>query len=104
MLVQVFEMEPLQRDPGPLELLVDPGHVGLRPGHAHDVVHAPEESGFELRIVPLHRQRPRQIRLPSPAAVFRHGAEPDPAGPGDRPVGQALLVLQAQNLANLSHR
>ena len=42
--------------------------------------------------------------LLGPAAVLRHRAQPDPAGPGDGPVGQALLVLQSKNLADLSHQ
>ena len=103
-LLQVLEVEPLQGHPRPLELLVDPGHVGQRPGHAHDVPHPLEQPGFELGVVPLGRQRPCQARLPGPAAILRHRAQAHAAGAGDRPVGQALLVLQSKNLADLSHQ
>jgi hypothetical protein len=104
MLLEVLEVEPLQGHPGPLELLVDPGHIGQRPGHPDDVAHPLEEPGFKLGVVPLGRQRPPQVCLPSPAAVLRHRAQPHAVGPGDGPVGQALLVLESKNLADLSHR
>ena len=62
-------------------------------------------SGFELGVVvPLGGERPRQIRPLGPAAIVRHRAEADPAGAGNRPVGQVLVVLQSQNLADLPHR
>ena len=82
-----FEVKPLQGHPRPLEFLVDPGHVGQRPRHAHDVTDALEQPGFELGIVPLGRQRPRQSRLPGSAAVLGHRPQPHAAGPGDGPVG-----------------
>src|SRR5437867_9987174 len=37
-------------------------------------------SGFELGVVPLGGERPRQIRPLGPAAIVRHRAEADPAG------------------------
>src|SRR5439155_4487067 len=40
----------------------------------------PEEPGFELGVVPLGGERPRQIHPLGPAAIVRHRAEADPAG------------------------
>ena len=102
--LQVLEVEQLQRYSRPLQLLMEPGHVGPGPGHAHKRVDLPEEPGFQLGVVPLGGQRPRQIRLLGPAAIIRHRAEADPTGAGDRPVGQVLVVLQSKNFANLPHR
>jgi len=104
MVLQIFEVQPLERDPWSLELAVDPGHVGQGSGHTDEVADPLEQPGLELGVVPLGRQRPAQGRLLSPAAVLGHRAQPHATRPGDRPVGQALLVLQSKDLANLPHR
>jgi hypothetical protein len=83
---------------------MDPGHVGPGPGHADHIADPLEQAGFELRVVPLGWQGPRHAGLLSPAAVLRHRAQPHAAGAGNGPVGQALLVLQSKNLADLPHQ
>jgi hypothetical protein len=69
MLGEVLEVQPLQSHPGSLELLVELGHGGQRPGHPHDVADPAEEPGLELGVIPLRRQRPRHAGLLSPVAV-----------------------------------
>ena len=102
--LQVLQVQPLQGDTRALELLVDPGHVGQGPGHADHVAHPLEQPGFHLGLVPVGRQGPRQPRLLGAAAVLRHRAQAHAAGQGNGPVGQALLVLQSKNLADLPHQ
>jgi hypothetical protein len=83
---------------------VEPGHVGERPGHAHDVADPLEQPGLELSVVPLGGQRPRQAGLLGPVAVLSHRPHAHPAGPGNGPVGEALLVLQTKDFTDLSHQ
>jgi hypothetical protein len=97
-------VEPLQRHAGPLQLLVEPGHVGQRPRHADEIPHPPEQPGFELGVVPLGRQWPRQVCHAGPPTVLGHRGHAHAAGTGNGPVGQVLLVLQSKNFADLPHR
>jgi hypothetical protein len=101
---EVFQVEPLQGHPGSLELLVELGHGGQRSGDPHHVANPAEQTGLELGVIPLGRQRPRHAGLLSPVAVRPHRADADPAGPGNGPVGQVLLVFQPKDFTDLSHQ
>jgi hypothetical protein len=102
--LEILQPEAQQRHPGPLELVVDPGHVRQGSGNPDQVANALEEAAFELPVVPVLRQGPHQPGLVGPAAVLRHRPHADPTRPGDGAVGQALLVLQPQDFTYLSHQ
>jgi hypothetical protein len=53
---------------------------------------------------PLGGHRPRQASLLGPVAVGPHPRDAYPTGPGNGPVAEALLVLQAKNFTDLSHQ
>ena len=78
---------------------------GQRPGHADHVADPLEQPGLELGVVPLGRHAATSGRPAGPGWQYvRHRPHAHPAGPGDGPVGQALLVLQSQDFTNLSHQ
>jgi hypothetical protein len=101
---EVLQVQPQQGHARPLEFLMQPRHVGQRPRHAHDVADPSEQPSFELRVVPLGRQWPRHASLLGAVAVRPDRAHAHPTGPGNRPVGQVLLILQPKNLTDLSHQ
>jgi hypothetical protein len=104
LLRQVLEVQPLQGDARAFELLVNPRHVRHRSRDTDEFAHPPEQPRLQLRVVEVGGERPCQCRALSPAAVLRHRPQAHAARTGDRPVGQALLVLQPQNLSHLSHQ
>jgi hypothetical protein len=63
-------------------------HVREGPGDPDQVVHPLEEASLQLAVVQVVRQRPAQPGLGRPAAVFGHGPQANPTGPGDGPLGQ----------------
>jgi len=64
---------------------------------------AGEQPGLDLYLLEVGGQRPEKARLSRPPEVLRHRPHAHPAGPGNRPVRQTL-VLESQNLAQLSHQ
>jgi hypothetical protein len=92
----------VQRHARPLQLLMDPHQVGRRPLPPRRGQH--EQPRLQSGVVQLRRERPAEPGPPRPAHVLRHCPHAHPQRPGNRPVAQATLVLQSQDLAYLSHR
>jgi hypothetical protein len=102
MLLQIFQMQELQRDAGPPQFGVDPGRIGQRPGRAAGDLRAVEPLFQGVVAHPLERV-PRQPDPGGAADDRGHGTGADPQAARRLAVAPLQVPFQAQNLSNVSH-
>ena len=100
----VFLPQQLQRHGAPLQLLVDMGPIGQRPGWLLVERRQREQPPFQLSIVHSLGHRPGDAADGGAPQIFADRRPADPDRYRDLPLAHAKGVPQSQNFSNLPHR
>jgi hypothetical protein len=102
MLLEIFQVQQLQRDAGTPQFRVDPGRVGQRAHRTAGDLRAVEPL-FEGVVGHLLDRLPRQADRARPAHHRRDRAGTDPQTARRFAVASLEAPFQSQNLSNVSH-